>query len=155
MDKQKETEKIRARERALYLLGYRDHSKQELLSKLCKTNSEEASMYAVERMEKLGFINDQVYAEKLARDLTKRKQITGQRLKSEMLKKGLGKEIVEQVIEQIDVDPIVQIRDILERKYQGYKTDEKKRRRGIAALQRLGYKWDDIKSVVREEDFCE
>lgn len=148
----KDTEKARARERALYLLGYRDHSKQELLSKLKRTNNEEASIYAVNRMEELGLINDEVYAKKLARDLIFRKKISGQRLKIEMFKKGIDKELIDQTIEEIDCNPEVQMRSILQKKYSQYQNDEKVKRRAISALQRLGYKWDDIKSVIKGDD---
>ena len=59
----------RARERALYLLGYRDHSYKELFNKLEKNYPEEVCFEIANKMVGLGLINDERYAEKLARDM--------------------------------------------------------------------------------------
>ena len=38
---------------------------------------------------------------------------------------------------------------IIDKKYKNI-SDEKIRRRAVAALQRLGYRWDEIKGVIEE-----
>ena len=91
----------RAKEKALWLISYRDHSKKELTDKIKRTCDEESVEKAVERMEELDF------------------------------------------------DPCDGIRAVIDRKYKNI-NDEKIRRRAVAALQRLGYGWDDIKTVLRE-----
>lgn len=146
-----EAEKKRARERALYILGRRDHSKKELFDKIRRTNSESASLYAVDRMEELGLINDSVYARKLMNDLVKRKHLSGQRLKYEMRRKGIEQDLIEEVISELEIDSVEQIRKIIVQKYQGYLEDDKKKRKAIAAFQRMGYSWDDIKTAMRME----
>ena len=59
----------KARERALYLLEYRDHSFKELYDKLEKNYSNEVCEAVMQKMVELGLINDEEYAEKYARQL--------------------------------------------------------------------------------------
>ena len=47
-------------------------------------------------------------------------------------------------------DPREKLREIVERKYQDRLGDEKGYRRTVAALQRLGYGYEDIRAVLRE-----
>ena len=51
--------------------------------------------------------------------------------------------------DELDIDVHEQIRAVIEKKYRNL-SDEKVTRRAVAALQRLGYRWDDIKSVLSE-----
>lgn len=146
-----EIEKKRARERALYILERRDHSKKELFDKVRRTNSESASLYAVERMEELGLVDDSTYARKLVKDLVDRKHLSGRRLKYEMHRKGIEDNLVEEVIDELEIDPVEQIRKIIVQKYQDHLEDDKKKRRAVAALQRMGYSWDDIKTAIHME----
>jgi regulatory protein len=50
-------------------------------------------------------------------------------------------------------ETVEKIREIIERKYPAAREDEKVRRRAIAALQRYGYKLDDIFAVINEDAF--
>ena len=120
------SEERRAREKALYLLEYRSHSKKELADKISRTTSREAAEAAVEKMEELGLMNDESYARQLASSLLERKGYGVRRARQELLHKGIDRELVEEIL--------------LEKGY----------RRTVAALQRLGYGWEDIKSVLEE-----
>ena len=52
----------RAKEKALYLLEYRDHTKKELTEKIARTAaSREAAEAAASKMEELGLIDDESY----------------------------------------------------------------------------------------------
>ena len=53
----------RAKERALYLLEYRDHSRRELVDKLKKDVDEEIAQATADKMEEFGFLDDGRYAE--------------------------------------------------------------------------------------------
>ena len=57
----------KAKERALYLLDYRDYSYIELYKKLEKNYSEEICDAVMDKMVELGTINDKRYAQGLAR----------------------------------------------------------------------------------------
>ena len=58
--------------------------------------------------------------------------------------------ILEEILLETAPDPEEKLREIVARKYQRQLQDEKGYRRTVAALQRLGYGWEDIKSVVEE-----
>ncbi len=139
----------RAKEKALWLISYRDHSKKELKEKIQRTCDSDAAEKAVERMEELGLVNDEVFAQRYARKLLLQKKMTRRAAVFELTRKGIDKETAEAVLEEIDVDYRDNIREIIEKKYRNL-GDEKIKRRAVAALQRLGYGWDDIRAVLDE-----
>ena len=69
------------------------------------------------------------------------------RVYMELRRKGIESEIIDEVLDDIEVDEREQIQAVIERKYPKI-DDEKIRRRAVAALQRLGYGWEDIKAVI-------
>ena len=139
----------RAKEKALWLISYRDHSKKELKDKIQRTCDSDSAEKAVERMEELGLVNDEVFAQRYARKLLFQKKMTKRAAAFELSRKGIDKETAETVLDEIEVDYRENIREILERKYRNL-NDEKTKRRAVAALQRLGYGWDDIRAVLSE-----
>lgn len=141
----------RAREKALYLLEYRSHSKKELADKIARTASSRAvADAAADRMEELGLVDDRAYAESFARMLVKRKQYGMGRVRQELKLKGIDRELIEEILaEYADRDCTDAIRAFLEKKYPGYDEDEAVKRRAIAALQRRGYSYEDIKRSIR------
>ena len=139
----------RAKEKALWLISYRDHSKKELKEKIQRTCDSDAAEKAVERMEELGLVNDEVFAQRYARKLLLQKKMTRRAAAFELSRKGIDKETAEAVLEEIEVDYRENIREIIEKKYRNI-SDEKIKRRAAASLQRLGYGWDDIRAVLDE-----
>ncbi len=145
-----ESERRRAREKALYLLEHRDHSKKELAEKIARTEGIEAGREAAQRMEQLGLINDEAYARRYAAELLGRKGFSAQRTGLELRRKGIEPEIAQEIISELAEEPEEKIREILQRKYARALEDEKGRRRAVAALQRLGYRYEDIRKALRE-----
>ena len=145
----------RAKEKALWLISYRDHSKKELTDKIRRTCDEESAEKAVERMEELGLVNDRVFAERYARKLLFTKHMSKTAASYELARKGIDRELADEILEAIDVDEREQIREVIEKKYRNL-SDEKIKRRAISALQRLGYRFDDIRAVLEEytEEDC-
>lgn len=139
----------RAKEKALWLISYRDHSKKELADKIKRTCDEESADKAVERMEELGLVNDESYALHHAQKLIFTKHMSKNAVVYELARKGIDKELAAEILEEIEVDSSEQIRIIIDKKYRNI-SDEKIRRRAVAALQRLGYRWDEIKGVIEE-----
>ncbi|MEE1317979.1 MAG: regulatory protein RecX [Ruminococcus sp.] len=139
----------RAKEKALWLISYRDHSKKELTDKIKRTCDEESAEKAVERMEELGLVNDEAYAQRYAKKLLFSKHMSKNAAIYELSRKGIDKELAEEILENTEVDERNQIRQVIDKKYRNL-SDEKIRRRAVSALQRLGYRWDDIRSVLEE-----
>lgn len=140
----------RAKEKALWLISYRDHSKKELAEKLRRDADEDAALKAVERMEELGLIDDEKYARRYAEELINVRHLSVRGARYKLTEKGIDRELADEILEEFDPDPREHISIIIERKYRKVLTDEKGKRRTVAALQRMGYSWSDINAVIGE-----
>lgn len=142
----------RAKEKALWLLSSRSHSKKELTDKIRRTNSAEAAEKAADRMEELGLVNDADFARRYADRLIFTKGMSKRAAAMELRRKGIDRDLIDETLEAVEADPREQIINILSRKYKDL-SDEKTKRRAVSALQRLGYGWDDIRGALNE--LCE
>lgn len=140
----------RAKSYALFLLSKHSYSKKGLLEKVKRQTIESAAVQAVERMEELGLIDDIDYARRYAKDLLELKHYSTSRALYELVQKGVDKETAQRALEEQEPDPEEQIRTLVEKKYYRFLDDEKGFRRTVAALQRLGYRWEHIKKVLGE-----
>ena len=141
----------RAKERALYILTYRDHSREELRRKLLAASFSETAVEAVMRKVcDMGLIDDGEYARKLARELLLRKHLSERRAAGEMARRGLDRELVSDAIAEVAPDLVEQIVAIIEKKYTPLPRDEKGRRRMSNALARMGYGWSEIRSALSQ-----
>ena len=139
---------------AMYSLDMRDHSEKEIRQKLSRKFDENSVNTAVEKLIDLGLINDRRYAEMLARELFERKKYGKNRVKSELFRKGITSDIINEVLEayeeENEPDNIQRIVDIIEKKYYNKLIDEKSRQKVVAALVRLGYSFSDIRQAMSE-----
>ena len=124
-----------------------------MFDKLQKEVSAETSESVCERMEELGLINDENYARRLAHDLLYIKKLSERGALYKLMEKGISRDVCESVLDEFEVDPTEQIVQLIEKKYKNKLQDEKDRRRTVAALQRMGYSWSDIKDAL--ESFLE
>ncbi len=146
----------RAKEKALWLLSNRDHSKRELETKIRKTEDAKSAKKAVERMEELGLVDDEKFAKRYAEQLINVKHLSVRGAKYKLLEKGIDKDLADEILEELSPEPREHIEILIERKYKNNLKDEKGRRKTIAALQRMGYSWSDIKAVMSnysEDDY--
>lgn len=139
----------RAGEKALYLLEYRSRTKKELTDRLREEVPAELAEATAQRMEDLGLVNDEAYAADYARMLATRKQFAPRRIRQELAAKGIDKDVAEAAAAEVWQDPREVIADFLDRRFPVI-ADEKTRRRAVAALQRMGYGYDDIRAVLRD-----
>lgn len=146
-----ESDARRAREKALYLLEHRSHSKRELTEKIARTSaSREAAEAAADHMEELGLLNDESFARDYARELFTRKKFGSRRVRQELSLKGIGSALIDELLaeyadEGIETENVL---SVLQRKYGGWEEDEKIKRRAVAALQRLGYSYEQIRRAM-------
>ena len=146
-----QSEKQRANEKALNLITYRDHSKKELKEKLSRTYSEETAEEIAEKMQEAGLVNDEEYARKYAEELLRKKHMSMRGIEFKLREKGISSEIIQIIREELDLDSVAEIQQVLAKKYPTYAQDEKVKKRAIAALQRLGWSWSDIKNAMNNE----
>ena len=138
----------RAKDKALYLLSFRDYSKKELNDKLKKDYCSASVEKVVARMEELGFVNDEVFAKKYAKELLFNKHFSNRRAEFELSQKGIDKDTIYEVLSDLECDSVEQIQILVDKKYKTAYYDEKIKKRAVAFLQRHGYSWDDIKQVL-------
>lgn len=139
----------RAYEKALYLLEYRAHTKKELLTKLRVVFPADICEHALSRIEQLGLCDDEAFARDFAEELFCRKGFGKRRVAFELNKKGVDRDIIEQVLCRYeDDDPVDSIVSVINKKYSPLPQDEKKYQRIFAGLARMGYDYGDIKSAL-------
>lgn len=142
----------RAFNAAVDLLSRRDHSAKELERKVARRSGSEFARGAVERLEELGYVNDERYARSLAAELYERRGMGKRRIEQELRERGVSRDIASACVEELDGDDVERITALLNTKFAGRFSDEKGRRRTFAALTRLGYGCSDIRSAMRQAD---
>lgn len=136
---------------ALRLLSIRDYGRTELIRKLReKGHAAEYAVYAVNRVEELGYIDDEAYAVNAMKRMCETKGYSVSRAKYELCAKGISREIADIAAQTIDSDPILCIIELLNTKFYGKTDDEKSLKRTVAALQRLGYRYSDIRRAIEQ-----
>ena len=144
----------RAYEYALYRLDYRDYSAQEIYEKLLETyKNETLCLEVVKKLARAGIINDERYAEKLARKLVESKKYGFRRAKREMMQKGLAEDTVNNALGLYDEVYEENIMCLVRGKYSRYLTDISDRNsveKAKNALVRYGYSYDEINRAVAE-----
>ncbi len=138
----------RAYSRALYFLRFRDYSEKEMQNKLKLDFTDDAIENAIKKLKEQKLLDDEKFASKYADVLIFEKKFSKKMAVYELTKKGIDKQISENIVDNIDIDEKDQIRDLISRKYKDAYNNEKVKRRAIAFLQRHGYKIHDIFDVI-------
>ncbi len=140
---------------AIRYLSYRDRSCKEVTAHLTKKGfSETAVQKTVSYLTRLGYLDDERLALSWGRLRIDAKKIGARRLRSELVARGLSKEIVEQALATLfsEVDEWQLALSSARKKLSTMKDVdyEKKRRRLIQFLQRKGFAGDTVMQAVRE-----
>lgn len=153
--KQLETkaEDRKAFNKALNIICRRDHSERELTEKLSKTLDKVSAEAAVKKATDLGLVNDETFAVKYAQELYSRKGFAPARIRIELLRKGISRDLADEVADGIEFNPQERIAQLLNsNRFARQLMDEKGRERTCNSLARLGYNYSDIRSAMREID---
>ena len=141
----------RAKEKALYLIEYRSRTKRELYDKLIVLFGESATKRAIERLEELGLIDDEKYAREYAEVLLDKKGFPRQRAEFELMKKGIDKDVIEEILDELEPEPVEQIKKLLQTKFARRLSNEKDLAKTVNALKAMGYRWSDINEAINSE----
>ena len=140
----------RCKDKAMWLISYRDHSRKELIDKLRRDHSEESCIKTADRLGELGLIDDSRFARRYTADLINIKHLSERGIRQKLREKGIDRDLIDEVVDELSIDEEEQIRAIIEKKYARVLSDEKGQRRAANALARLGFSYQDIKSVMSE-----
>lgn len=146
-----EAEYERARKRAMYLLGSHDYSTAMLREKLLNNYTEETTERVIGLMLRYGFLDDENYAKKLAASLIKGKKYGIYRTKTEMKRKGVPSDIIDDTLAEYESeDYLEQLKTVIRKKYLDKIYDRDGRKKTVSALVRRGYSFSEIKRAVLE-----
>jgi len=144
----------RAYQRALFLLDYRDYSAKEMTEKLVKTYKSEALCGAVlKKLQDNGFIDDERYAERMARKLVESRKFGYRRAKREIMQKGIDQFTAEDALAEYEEAFEENLTELLQTKHSRYLTDSTDRKsieKVKSALVRYGYDFSEINRAVKE-----
>lgn len=144
------SQRNRARERALYLLGLRDYSCHELEQKLYTEAPPAIAAAVVERLREVGLLDDERYAARLARSLSEGKHYPRRRIEQELRRRGISNGLVQAVVFDLEGEDFEQALALLQKKYYNKLNDPDSRRRVIAALARRGFSYGAIRRAMDE-----
>lgn len=138
----------RARERVLFLLKSSDKTEQELRRKLKDGGyPKEAVDYAINFVKEHRFINDQDYGRRYVEFNSERK--SERQIQYELQKKGLDKEVIQEILKEQPVDEEAQIQAYVKKKrLQPEEMDFKERHKVMVALGRKGFSYEAISRVL-------
>lgn len=148
--------------KALDLLSMRDYSRRELSDKLVtkaweKKEQKDMDLGSLkqqasdicDRLEELGLLNEERFARSYVDELLRRKHLSKSGLKTALVQKGVQRDIIETVLEEVEVDPVEQVKELLATKFKTRNlSDEKQRTRTVNALLRLGYRFSEINAAM-------
>lgn len=143
-----------AKRRAMHLLGGRDYGRNELIEKLKNNYSEKTAVTVADLMCEYGYVDDDRYAEKLARQYITVRKYGKSRAALMMRQKLLDAQTIETALDKYTEDDITgEIAEILRKKYfdrlfLGGIEGKKEMQKVIAALARRGYGYNDIKTAL-------
>ncbi|MBR6981939.1 MAG: RecX family transcriptional regulator [Ruminococcus sp.] len=144
----------RAYQYALYCLDHRDYSAKEMTKKLIGTyKNERLCTDVVKKLTDNTLIDDERYAEKLARRMVEIKKYGFRRALREITLKGIDKFTAEDALAPYSGTYAENLMHLLNTKHYRYLTDIEDRKsveKVKSALVRYGYGFDEINRAVKE-----
>ncbi len=140
----------RAKSRSLWYLSRGDLSYKALFEKLIRSFPEDAAKSACDKMQELGFIDDERYASRLAENLLTQKKVAKRQAVMIMASKGIDRETAKYTLEDIEVDTVQIICELIEKKYKNKLGDKVSCEKVVASLARRGYSFSDIREAIKK-----
>lgn len=142
-----DSEKRLCKEKAFALVGIKQRTEKELRIKLYQKGfSSTAVKYALELLDKYGYLSDAEYAASFVE--TQASSKGAYRLKNELIMKGVSEECAAEAVGSIDTDEDERAREVAVRYIKGKPLDEKTRLKLFRHLASRGFNYDAIKTAV-------
>ena len=139
----------RALDAAAKQLSYRALSEKALHRKLLeKGHEEDAADYAAAWLLERGLLNDAERAEASVRTLTRR-GYGPLRIRQELRRRGIPDGLIDEALDGFDAD-LGRMTVLLDKRLRGDLSDRREVQKAVAALQRRGFRWDDIRRALDE-----
>lgn len=136
-----------ALEAAVKQLALRGMSAKMLYDTLLRKGYKETEVAAaLARLTQQGYLNDTAYAEQVVQSY-QQKGYGQARIRQELSKRGIDRTIAQQVLQAYEPSEEKML-TVLEQKLHGDCSDRKQVEKAIAALQRRGFAWGDIRRAL-------
>ena len=136
-------------DRTLNLLSYRPRSEYELRDYLKRKKQSPALIEKIlNKLSKLGYVDDEAFAKRWVEHRRSIKATSSRKLRAELKQKGVSNEYIDAALnEQKEADDTA-IKHLIEKKRGKYADTQKL----MAYLARQGFRYDDIKRALSEQD---
>jgi regulatory protein len=137
-------------DRTLMWLMLRPRSHWEVEDYLNRKSDNEASKKEIlKRLDEKGYVNDRVFAERWIESRRLLKKVSKLKLRQELIKKRVPKEIIEESINADEISDLDVVKELItkKRKISRYQDDQKL----MAYLARQGFSYGTIKQALDEE----
>ena len=137
---------------AFYYINKRRHTKKELIDKLIKKEYDvSVAMEVADYLEEAQYIDDSDYARRFILDAMRIKKHGLVRIKRDLVQKGVDRQIIDSVIENLELDTSSVLTDLIASKaFNMDLNDEKQLNRLYGFLLRRGFKYGDINEALYE-----
>ena len=147
--------KVKVYNSALRLLGYRMRSCAEMKRRLAEKKYPKNNIeVTVDRLLRIGYLNDSEFANAFAHDKVKSKKIGPLALRMEFIPHNIEPELLERTIKKLYEKYLVSdlIKQLLDKKkiLYGMKLEQKNKKSIKDLLIRKGFSWNDIAAVFTE-----
>lgn len=149
---------IDCREYALKLITIKDRTKKEIIEKLKQKGYDENTIsQQISFLEEYGYINDVNYAQKFINDCISIKKWGNRRIYTELVRKGIAKEIIESLLIENDNENEEEIllSEFKKRFSNSDLSNMKERRRIFAYFLRRGFKSSSIQYILNKNSSFE
>lgn len=148
----KAEEQIKVNNHALRLLSYRQRSEKEIEMALRRKGYEEVNIdHTLDYLKRNKYIDDEYFAKSFIADKQNLNGYGYQRIKFELVKKGISKEIIESYLINDSDEEFELAMDIASKRLKSYSNQDKNTiwRKLGGFLQRRGYSYDITSKVLR------
>ena len=136
------------KEKALRLLEFRNHSETELKRKLLSAGANEENIEkTLEFLKEYHLLNDEAYADCLARDLKNLKGYGKNRIKNELLARGISKDTADEVLLKLGENDTERLREQIKKRLKD-DFDKKNKDKAIRYFIYRGYSFEEIRDCI-------
>lgn len=113
-------------------------------------NDEEMLNDIIKKLKEYGYLDDLRFAKEFVADRLNSRQRSKEMLKVELMTKGIPRDIINTVLEEIKIDENKSVEELLLKKYRS-KRIEKGDNKKINFLRSKGYNWDVISKFISDD----
>lgn len=140
----------RALQAALRLISRSDYSEAMLKRKLTPKYGAAACEFVASRLKELGYLDDVAFAQKLAEHYLCYRAQSQMQAVYNIMQKGIDRKTAQEAVAKFEIDPVLQIKRVIDSKYKHKLNTKENINKIIAALLRRGFDYSDIRRAIQE-----